>query len=827
MATIVTPPTPTTAESWGLFGDDSSEDSSSNENEDDTNNHLATDDLTGTAVAVAVPPPPPPPPPPPLALRNWKDLIPMGVHQKTGLVTNTDVPWEISAVPALPPHQAPLMNAIQYQSSGLIYYDGSNNIGGGRGYILTKDVPPGTLLLRETCAVVLPSLNDTVALGYAHPTVALLHRTLIQKNQTEHGNKQMKNINDLKMLYPVTNNELNATYLSRKEDEFGKDLKRLVDVLMVQRNHAEAEKEQLEQQSEKTSSSTSSSIKKKQKQKQKKKLKEQCLNMLCSIHCNAFVNGLHFHLAMLNHSCSPNCVKLGTTDLDGNKMSEVWTTQHIKQGEEATISYLLPRMQSFKSRREKLFRQFDFTCGCALCTIEEKEENEKEEQKEQKEQEEQKEQKEKAGQEQEKGHATERDKELRLFEKEHVLEYQLLPLMESNSPSPLLTTKENIIQKLAKGLAVMKQITEMNKGTKKKKEGNSFYSSLLIMGRAHQTVAMLCARLLALPEDAILTEQDVQSIFDSSNAPASFSPNSFIVITPRTTVIVLFLESLLSHMTVRQTLTTTGLYPHAELVDVFSDISTSIEMLLTSTPNHTLLMNNGIKKSKILSTYNLTSIHTLIQMEQTMKKVAQSIGKLYADRWRMGSGNTNNSSNNVCHVVCGPPAAGKTTVAKRLFTLLNAKMLLDSDVISTRLIEAGLKLNGMDPNDRDSVRYKKTYRDPVYETMYDIVQDNFKLQPQAVQQQQQHVVLCGPFTSECRDPEWLSKMKNRFNHTCRVEVHYVSCKDDIRRVRMIARNEKRDATKLTNDETWSVHCSQASKERPLFPHHYKENSKEE
>ena len=212
-------------------------------------------------------------------------------------------------------------------------------------------------------------------------------------------------------------------------------------------------------------------------------------------------------------------------------------------------------------------------------------------------------------------------------------------------------------------------------------------------------------------------------------------------------------------------------------------------------------------------------------MSQVYQKVAKSIGSLYTDRWRMGTKDTT-MHNNVCHIVCGPPAAGKTTISKELYQLLNGKMLLDSDVLSTRLIEAGLSLNGMNKDDRDSTLYKKTYRDPVYETMYDIVNNNFESQSTTTRNRKvtNHVVLCGPFTSECRDIEWLSKLRKRLNYNCHVEVHYVSCNDDVRRSRMIQRNEPRDSTKLLDDDSWNQHCLQASRQRPLFPHHYKDNS---
>ena len=815
-------------EGWGLFSDDSN-DSDDSDDSNDISNTINTmqqrknTTATATATATAIP------------QRDWKTLLPKGLDSKTGTVSNMDVPWETSAVPAPIQNHAPLSNSITYQSSS-IKYSSVKNVGGGRGYILTNDVPTGTLLLLEKCAVRLPSQTKTYEIGLEHPTVALLYSTL-SRDVTDL--KVSKDILDLKELYPKTNDELSEDYRLRKDDEFGKDLNVLVDMLMEERKTKEkvvSKEKNTTIESETKSNNTnganganganSSSKNKKQKQKEKKKLRDECYNMLCSIHCNAFVNGLHFHLAMLNHSCQPNCVKLGHTNIHGNKISAIWTTKDLKKGEEATISYLLPRMQSLRSRREKLQRQFDFVCECHLCIAEEE---------------------------------TERQKETDLQQIEHTLEYEILPWMDRKTIPPLQTMKENTIHKLSKGLATMGELLLLlTTGTAtddKQKENGTLptFSTSMVMGRTYQAIAELCARLIAEDDVAenikeqgkvdqkhALTVNDISLIFSNASTSTKLtksssttttttttstatttattfsSPPTFTLSTsPRIRILILFLESLISHLEIRNTLQ--GPYPHAEMVDVLSDIANVTQLLLSSSPNHTLLLKRLSQSVQLFQTYNIASVRTLIEMEQMTRNAAQSIGQLYVDRWRTESSHTNN----ICHIVCGPPASGKTTISKILSNHLNANMILDSDIVSTRLIEAGLKLNGMDPNDRDSVQYKATYRNPVYETMYDLVLDQFQLD---ASNNLRNVVLCGPFTSECRDPTWPTKLKKRLGGNCRIEIHYVSCQDATRKERMVLRNEVRDTSKIKNDKAWERHVATASKKRPSFPHHYKDNS---
>ncbi|MFD0894512.1 ATP-binding protein [Luteolibacter ambystomatis] len=161
------------------------------------------------------------------------------------------------------------------------------------------------------------------------------------------------------------------------------------------------------------------------------------------------------------------------------------------------------------------------------------------------------------------------------------------------------------------------------------------------------------------------------------------------------------------------------------------------------------------------------------------------------------------------HVVCGPPACGKTTYARRLADRLGA-VLLDSDEVAERLVRAGLALAGLDPNDRDSPAYKAAYRDAVYETLFDLARSNLPRVP---------VVVAGPFTSEGSNPDWPDQLKERLGTAS--TIHFVWCPSDKRRERILARGESRDLPKLA---TWDAYVASCRDERPVFPHVFVETS---
>jgi predicted kinase len=74
-------------------------------------------------------------------------------------------------------------------------------------------------------------------------------------------------------------------------------------------------------------------------------------------------------------------------------------------------------------------------------------------------------------------------------------------------------------------------------------------------------------------------------------------------------------------------------------------------------------------------------------------------------------------------IVCGTPGSGKTTYARQLAGD-GATTILDIDTVTERLVKVGLVESGHSPDDRDSDYFKQTYRDPIYQALFDIARDN-------------------------------------------------------------------------------------------------------
>lgn len=155
-------------------------------------------------------------------------------------------------------------------------------------------------------------------------------------------------------------------------------------------------------------------------------------------------------------------------------------------------------------------------------------------------------------------------------------------------------------------------------------------------------------------------------------------------------------------------------------------------------------------------------------------------------------------------IVCGTPGSGKTTHARQLAATSGAT-LLDIDTVSERLVKVGLAAAGHSPDDRDSEYFKQTYREPIYQALFDIARDNLA---------SHDVVITGPFTKEIQDTHWPAKLSVELG--CKIEVHYVRCPPDIRRHRLRVRGNDRDREKL---QDWDRYISYYGDEQPpVFDH---------
>ena len=156
------------------------------------------------------------------------------------------------------------------------------------------------------------------------------------------------------------------------------------------------------------------------------------------------------------------------------------------------------------------------------------------------------------------------------------------------------------------------------------------------------------------------------------------------------------------------------------------------------------------------------------------------------------------------NIICGSPGAGKTTYAKRLAAEQKA-ILLDIDTVTESMAIAGMAAANQDPTDRDSRFFKQHFREPIYSTLFAIAKENVLWI---------NVVIVGPFTREIRNENWPHDLETTFK--TQVAIHYVYCLPEIRRKRLLYRNNPRDQAKLSD---WNNHRKYYGDESPpSFPH---------
>lgn len=164
-------------------------------------------------------------------------------------------------------------------------------------------------------------------------------------------------------------------------------------------------------------------------------------------------------------------------------------------------------------------------------------------------------------------------------------------------------------------------------------------------------------------------------------------------------------------------------------------------------------------------------------------------------------------------IVCGSPGSGKSTYGKKLAHQYKA-VLLDIDIVTERIVRKALSESAHDPDDRDSEYFKKTFRQTIYDTLFDLALENLE---------HMDVVIVGPFTKEIRDPQWPFQLKSILKVP--VEVHYTYCDPTTRKERLTKRANPRDLSKLKD---WDNHVKYYGDEQPpVFTHVFIDTSKME
>lgn len=141
----------------------------------------------------------------------------------------------------------------------------------------------------------------------------------------------------------------------------------------------------------------------------------------------------------------------------------------------------------------------------------------------------------------------------------------------------------------------------------------------------------------------------------------------------------------------------------------------------------------------------------------------------------------------------GVAGTGKTTVAEKAVKHIPAAFL-DRDTVGGRFVEAFLKKEGLDPDDRDSGYYKENLRDLEYDATKDICIENIRVG--------QNVFMISPFTSELKSNQWMEALLSEAGKTkadVDVKVVVVTLDDiDQQKSRIQGRGTERDSWKLEN-----------------------------
>ena len=162
------------------------------------------------------------------------------------------------------------------------------------------------------------------------------------------------------------------------------------------------------------------------------------------------------------------------------------------------------------------------------------------------------------------------------------------------------------------------------------------------------------------------------------------------------------------------------------------------------------------------------------------------------------------------YIICGSPASGKTTYGKKLAKEKRATFI-DIDQSTERLVRLALSKSGRNEYDRDSKYFKENFREPIYQTLFDIAKDNLDWT---------NVVLVGPFTQEIRLKNWPEILVKELGGE--VEIHYVSCNSEVRYNRMLGRKSKRDKAKLSDWESFNKYYG--DEKPPEFKHVFVDTS---
>ena len=221
--------------------------------------------------------------------------------------------------------------------------------GGGRGYVAAKDLQPGTLVLIEEPIMDWPEEQIGSALSLVsvqhilnhpnaqriihdmeelHPTKRICSQLLKDKGgHVSTDNNEKDDVDD--------DNSIQVVAMMKEVQKTHKDNNRLKQMVIVAKHKSLTNLDGTD-------------------------LTDlDMLRILLALRYNGIESGLYLHVAMMNHNCTPNCVKFAPND---GAVPEMRTTRHVRAGESLTISYI-SKIASHAYRRQHLWEQHRFDIG--------------------------------------------------------------------------------------------------------------------------------------------------------------------------------------------------------------------------------------------------------------------------------------------------------------------------------------------------------------------------------------------------------------------------------------------------------------------------------
>lgn len=223
-------------------------------------------------------------------------------------------------------------------------------LGGGRGYTATADLPPGTCVLIE----------EPLVKGWSEQQMGKrLGLESIQYLLEMEDPAAVKNIVIcMEELHP-TKTKVDSIFNNTDEEISPLDLVQIFDMITMMENdesHCQQVKKLVAYAKSKGITSSDGAS-----------LSTRDINrLLLTLRYNGFDSGLYLNFSIFNHDEDPNCIKFRPST-DGTQQgyySEARTTRFVKKGEALTLHYLEnPREVSHATRRKILWDQHRFDIG--------------------------------------------------------------------------------------------------------------------------------------------------------------------------------------------------------------------------------------------------------------------------------------------------------------------------------------------------------------------------------------------------------------------------------------------------------------------------------